>query len=421
MNFVFLLALIAFGVIFVLSFSRGYASLRYLYYFWIFCFCIGPRSIVFMDIKIFFLEGITWLLFFLLMFRFNFYFNAKKFLSKYTIVLFCAVIYGVVIALLNNARGSKIFFEIQPFLALIPTFYIVYVGFKYLKITMRSVITVLALGAFFLTMIGVPFYFFPSLNTLLPSSLTQGDSVLVANHEVNVELGSRVFKRGGGGFWGLLLVAGYLALILFPIFTKAVFRREHRLFLFCVSGLIVINIFVCGQRSVWSGLLLGIMFYSYCLGAKSVFKAAVILFLVSLVLPQEFYLRFSSLSNTSNWAKRDVRYLEAIGIIRKNPLLGAGWTAGGWTHNAILQIGANLGLIGLSIFLLWCWSIFKRGLKFYSKTKNVMVLALLSGGLAFMGPLNGESVICWSFLMIPFWFFSAVLYNYSIGNVVEEF
>ncbi|MCQ9204954.1 MAG: hypothetical protein NG737_01375 [Omnitrophica bacterium] len=427
MSWIFLVIVLVMVVIFSFSFSKGKAPLRYLFYFWLICFHIGPRAIRYQGIPIFFVEGITWLLFFLYLFRENFYFGYKKLFPRHTGVLFLICALGIFMAIGSRIETTVIVTQVKVFLCLFPCFYITYIGFKFLDIKINTIILIFTIGAFILAVVGVGSYFFPSIINLFPTGLTSGESVLIGTRQISVRVGEKIFLRGGGSMWASLIIAGYFGLLLFPIYIKGLLSRGKikKICYFGICILMLINIMINGHRSVYMGLLLGIAGYSKLKGFKGIFRGAIFLLIISMVIPEEVYLRFLSSSDPEAWAGRVGRFNFAWRSISANPMFGGGWGYSGWVHNFILQLGADLGIIGLFVILLWLTKLFTSSLYIYKKNVcgeplRSYLLSFLIGWLIFMGPMLAESAITWPFMMIPFWFFCAVLHNFHNGNIGED-
>lgn len=426
MDWIFLIISVALIIVFVFSFTKGKAPLRYLFYFWIATFHIGPRAISPMGIKIFFSEGFTWLVFFLFLIRSNFYVSSKNVMARHTGLILISCLLGVFMAVLNGQEWGKIIYEVKAFLCLVPVFYITHYGIKSLNVKLDTIVVIFVGGCLVLSLGGVVSYFFPSLIQLLPADLVSGESVLIDTRVVTAEVGEQTLVRGGASFWGLLIISGYLALLLFPIYIQGSLGRRgiKKFFYIGICLAMIVTIILCGHRSVWVGVLAGIAIYSYLKGLKGLSRGAFFLTLVFLLIPETVYLRFISVADQAKWAGRVERYDYALEIIRHNPFFGKGWGAVGWTHNAVLQLGANLGLFGIFAFFVWLKRLFFSSFHAYKKLPDFdplkpMVLSFLMAIIVYMGPMLGESVITWTFMMIPFWFFCAILHNFYNGNITK--
>ncbi len=319
-----------------------------------------------LDIRFFYIEAITFLVFFALFLRLGGAFrNSKEIFPKYTLLLIFWLMVSFLVGLKYGTSLRVIAGEFRNFISIIPIFYITYVGVKYLKIRF-SVITGIFLFSIILLSLGSIFpYFFPqSVMSLLPKSLISGDSVLldVKIHSI-VQKGGLIFRRGTGSLWGSLLLSAYLLLLFFPVYTrKNSIRRDNPRKIVYLSAcvLAVIVIVTTGHRSTWVGFLfgLGLLFIMKGLVKGVIYGAAAITALI-IILPPSVMARFLTIFDVSDksWVGRVTYYKDAFETMMQNPVLGIGLGSSGWVHNAILQIGANSGIIGISIFLLWSASL----------------------------------------------------------------
>jgi O-antigen ligase len=427
MDWIFLIVILISLVIFLFSFTEGQLPLRMLFYIWLTTFHIGPRSIMPMGIKIFFVEGITIVVFLLFFFRSNFYTGARKVLPGFSWFFVAACVAGVFMAITEGRSWIVILYEVRPFIFMVPVFYITYFGIKCLNIKLATIIKIFTGGCLILSLGGVIGYFFPSLAEFLLGGSVQGESVLLDTSQSTANLGTQTLMRGGGSFWGLLIISGYLALLFFPVMTQARYSRKvtQKVVGYGCCVAMAATIILCAHRSVWLGCLAGLAVYSYFRGAKGLVAGAIGLAIVFMLLPETFYLRFLSVSDQTKWAGRVGRYDYAWNMFIKNPFFGRGWGASGWVHNAALQIGANLGLFGLTAFGFWLGKLYLSVFKVYKGLKGsglqkMVFLSFIASIIVYMGPMLGESVISWTFLMIPFWFFCAILHNFTLGNVQED-
>ena len=420
---IFLIVIFSAFFIFTLMFTKGKTPLRYLFYFWLLCFHMGPRGEEFLGMRIFFIEGITWLVFFVLLFRFNLFLEFRKVFSNYTIALFIAFIICVFTAVSYNRDFIKMSLQIRFVLSIIPVFFITYIGFKFLAVKLKTVIKIFAIGVFILGLFAALSYFYPSIGNLFPTSR---DSSLVDTSEDIVTYAGDLFKRGGGGLWDPGLISAYFLLLFFPIYMQRAFEKnfiKKNIYIFLL-GLILVTVIINGQRSAWLGLLLGWAFFSLLRGFKGVFIGILFFFILIRFLPAEVFSRFFSIFTVSDttWTGRVSRYSDAQNIIREHPFFGIGCGGSGWVHNFILEFWADLGLIGLSIFLLWLGKLFFRSVITYRKCNEpkelkMYLLAFLASSISFLMPMAGESTIDHPYLVIPFWFFCAILHNFNNGNI----
>lgn len=85
---------------------------------------------------------------------------------------------------------------------------------------------------------------------------------------------------------------------------------------------------------------------------------------------------------------------EAIAIIKDYPILGTGLNTyskvapkykvnwGGYAHNCYLQMAAELGLVGLSVFIWIMFTLFRRSIKSMQFVQDPILLSILAGALS---------------------------------------
>ena len=414
-------------VIFLFGLTTGKKSLKNIFYFWLLCFAFGPRGREFLGVQFMYLEGITWLCFFFMILRINVFFpDFKKIFPKYSFFLILWIIFiSFCTVNLYNRDWRVAITEAKVYFVIIPVFYLCFISFKYLEVKLKNIVTLLFFGVTFLVL-GA---FFPSLFGFLPQDFFGPNSLMVASGSLGVGVGDGlVLEMKGGSFWGLMLSA-YLILVIFPIFTQSEYTKSlfNKYFykVICLAMLIVVvwN----GKRSAWSGFLIGLAFFLWMKGFRKSFWIILFVFCGLFFIPKEVIARFETIFKTSeqSWARRHELNAYAFNLIKQHPITGAGFGAAGWTHNFALQFGANTGITGLSIFFLWISNLYFRSFSSYNSSFKrtdigIYLIAFLASVLAFWGPLLGEMTINAPDLMIPFWFFCAILQNFNNGNITKE-
>jgi hypothetical protein len=191
-----------------------------------------------------------------------------------------------------------------------------------------------------------------------------------------------------------------------------------------ISGVIVqiLGIYIGGYRSIW--LALGVEIILFVMLYRGVFVG--ILGLIPLVLayrslPNEALVRLSTLlavaqgsSVDSSAIKRIERINEAYAVLKQNPF-GLGWGGSGWTHNDLLQIAVDLGVIAAIIFIIG------YGVLFFHLIRKVLFLRNMRARSSFqvsLGLLLGfigsgflyiSQGVTWQvFLVLPAWLIWAV-------------
>jgi len=137
MDWIFIIAGATAFTLFTLTFTKGKQALRYLFYFWILCFNFGPRTADILGVQIFYLEGVTWAVFFLMLIRLDRFFKSwHEVFPHYTKPFLIMIVVGFLVAIIYYARDfQRVLYQFKIFLTFIPAFYITHVGFKYLNVT----------------------------------------------------------------------------------------------------------------------------------------------------------------------------------------------------------------------------------------------------------------------------------------------
>jgi O-antigen ligase len=149
------------------------------------------------------------------------------------------------------------------------------------------------------------------------------------------------------------------------------------------------------------------------------------LYLIYQSLPTEALLRLSTLFAAaqgrpidSSAVKRIERATEAYAVIQQHPF-GLGWAASGWTHNDILQIAVDLGVIAVIIFVVGYGVLALRLAKKIISLRNMRAKApfqvSLGLFLGFIGSgfLYAAQGITWQvFLVLPAWLIWAISHHW---------
>jgi len=171
-------------------------------------------------------------------------------------------------------------------------------------------------------------------------------------------------------FWPISWAFAYM---IKPYISKRVFRV---LLLMPISAIMVI--LGASSRGAQLALVIQILFMNY----KSVFKPKVLfslaasLIMIWSFLPEEQKARFEAMGEDRTSQQRLLYWENGIQMIQDNPFLGVGYfnfsqyfevyfsgdvlfQRAELPHNILIQVGTDVGLIGLSVFLLILLSAFK--------------------------------------------------------------
>lgn len=230
------------------------------------------------------------------------------------------------------------------------------------------------------------------------------------------------------------ILAGYLALFLpVPIaMTLYYLRKKKKALLGLISALALYALILTFSRSAVLGVWLAILF----IGIIKKDKLILMLLLLSLVIAP-----FFAPKNIRNWAKatnspwefllnkeRFDLYKTALNMVKAHPFIGVGVNTyclnyqkykvseasvltdkGNWyAHNIFLQMAAEIGIVGLAVFIWMLLALFRSFFIFLKKTDDhfleICALGIVSGLLAFL--VNGltETNLYYPKIAVLFWY-----------------
>ncbi len=198
---------------------------------------------------------------------------------------------------------------------------------------------------------------------------------------------------------------------------------QKRIFLLCLIILSIICLALTFSRGAWLGFILSLFFFA---GRKPKF-VLIMLILFSLVgfitiqLVKNMRQDFQSFSKAMTSNGRLDYWCEAGSMIRDFPVLGVGINAysevgreykiswGGYPHNCYLQMAAEIGLVGLSVFIWFMVRLFKNGFKAVARMKSLFLVCVLLGALAGL----------FGFFFHAFW--DTIFYSVSLNTLMWIF
>lgn len=314
-------------------------------------------------------------------------------------------VFGVVTALLRQTPVDVIVEEFKPFLVLVPIYYVVKWQVK-TRTEWERAILLCVLVATYLGGLGLMDYFTPNLSRALAGNAT------IPTLYTDLDYGAGQFARVGfifyGNFAAGFVIFTFVAFTIYHLLNRA---RRHWLRPVLFLGLFVIQvtgIYLSGYRGLWYAVAVFVAAYALVQRrAWLILGAAVLVFPL---LPVDFFNRFQSIFNPSfadsSQYERLFRFMNAVDLIKQSPLVGLGWGAGGYVHSDLAQIGANLGLPALAIFLAWIlgltWQILRMTQrKGWVGAYACAVFAEICGVVALLAV---EGLIVFVQLIIPVWF-----------------
>lgn len=199
-------------------------------------------------------------------------------------------------------------------------------------------------------------------------------------------------------------------------------------------------LFLTGSRGAWLGILIGFVVSGYyflkitSLRSKVILLRAcmLILFIVLLLAPPikmrimtggkvnflSGHIILKRINSRKSAIVRKKLWSEAFDIIEDFPLIGSGlntyarvapsyksFKKGGiYPHNSFLQMTAETGILGLFSFLWVLFVFFKYAWGYVNKSGDLLVLALMSGILAFLIQSFFDTNLYSLRLVVLFWF-----------------
>jgi hypothetical protein len=396
------------------AFIAGRRVWEPLFFFWILTFALGYRTFhVTSNLSIHPSEVIMWLLFVSLlgtaMVRHKIPHGILPILGWFFVAIYPL---GLVRAFQNGIPPDVQLADLLPMLVLVPIF-----AFTREMVTAesspriwRTIGGLLTVVAFYISFLGVLEYYFPSV--IAPFHGFFSESLESISEEG--------FVRASFSFWGSPVVSNILVLILPMLFVQFYWwkRVEARLFLLGTVLVTFLAIYISGYRSVWF-LSIGEIFLYFLLRRSGkwlglVTGALAVVAVTAPVVAQDRVLALlqEGFMSDSSAVKRLQRAVKALMMIRQSPLTGSGWGSTGWIHSDLLQIGAQLGVIALLVFVVWyivtvthIFGVYRSAKEPWIWEESIGLLTVLAG---FIVVLALQAVIVLSQLIIPVWLLFAL-------------
>ena len=249
------------------------------------------------------------------------------------------------------------------------------------------------------------------------------------------------FSANGFSAWLIVIIPLFLGLS----FSPKIINKRVKLILYPLIGGLLICLLMTYSRGGWLGLIIGLavifgyIFKDFSLKLKILCLSLVVgLSVMFFILPQSVQFKIKNIGrfnvksegtinarikSTLNIRKGSIPirfhlWKESLRIVKDYPLAGCGlntyaivaknyksFSLGGvYPHNSYLQMAAETGLSGLFAFFWFLFNFFKIGLRHFKKSKNYLVLGLLSGILAFLVHAFFDTHLYSLQLVVLFWF-----------------
>lgn len=330
--------------------------------------------------------------------------------SPLVVVVMAGILWGWIQGSINNIRWDAMLSEYSIFFTIIPISFLVFNLMSAPQYQKQIFVVFFATGVY-ISFMGSLEYLFPSVKNIFPGLVVTTDKLVTSDG----------FQRAAFSFWGATTAIFISALSLpFAIFLWSQHRKLYAKALILIGvAFQIFAIYIAGWRSLW-GLLI-IVAALLLISRRN--WGLLILFIVSSAfiytsLPTEAQSRTLSLisalegnyQDSSAW-DRSQRISVAADTLVKYPL-GLGWASAGWVHNDFLQVGANLGVIGGTIFLgaylVTLWKIWQR----YKSLPDPLTLSILGSFLFLGGLYMTQNMIVLPQTAVPSWFVWAITFHH---------
>lgn len=247
--------------------------------------------------------------------------------------------------------------------------------------------------------------------------------------------GSEITVRVYSFFGNPNVLAEYL-LMLIP-FAAALFftakKPQAKLFYLVTACILALCLLLTFSRGGLLGLLVAAVFFILLKDRKLIILLLIAALIGAAAMPDVFLQRFSSIGDPqdTSTAYRLTVWKETLGMVKDYPLTGVGLGYQAFqkmypyymldrtkrpfhSHNAYLQITAEMGIIGLLAFLWLLAGIFKRGMKALGTSRDKFlshtVMAALSALLGILTQGIAEVIIYMPKITMLFWLTAALVF-----------
>jgi len=267
----------------------------------------------------------------------------------------------------------------------------------------------------------------------------------IRQNEIIINIGLR---RATAAFPDSNVLGVYLSAIapLIIGLTFFYYKARRRLIMLFASALAVAGIALTFARGTALALYVSILFMSIAKRTKLLSLALVVILLIfPFIMPQSI----------KDWAKqvhynpfvfmlngdRITAFKNTVNMIKHHPLIGVGVNTFSqnyakyklpepadertsdfmYAHNNFLQMGGEIGLIGLGIFIWFLFILFKTNIYFYRNLKDeyykIITLSIIACLVAFL--INGltETSLYYSRVVMIFWYL--IGFSIALGRLGE--
>jgi hypothetical protein len=385
-------------------------SLRWGYTLWLLTFGFGWRTVhVNSTVDLHPSEVLVWLLFLSAMARGVARRNMPDLAIPRAILLLMGfALLGIFPALARSTSPDSIVEELKVFLTLLPTYFVVK-WFVASRADWERTVRVVILVAVYVSCLGLMDYFTPGLSHSLVGT-DKIDTLYVTDSGLG-RVGFIFYGNFSAGF----LIFTFFGLTAHSLMSSFSTLPHRRIFGVLFLAAEIFAMYLSGYRGLWYATVIFLVAYIFVQRRALIFLAGLIAALPA--LPSVFINRFLSLidpryADSSQFNRLD-RAAHAVDIMLRSPLSGEGWGASGYVHSDLIQLGANLGIPALVVFIVWILNLIRqlasltRGRTWISDYASALFATLCGLLVVFLG----EGLIVWTQLMVPVWFLLCMAYR----------
>ncbi|MHA1381770.1 MAG: O-antigen ligase family protein [Candidatus Helarchaeota archaeon] len=236
-------------------------------------------------------------------------------------------------------------------------------------------------------------------------------------------------------FAGIKLYEGAIAIICLFIIFLFLNSKKYNLNYLLVGGLLTFSAFVTFTRSVWFLIIMISMYFLYYKYKKRMIIVLWVILFFTLII---YSIYFPAFQNSKLYQERLVQntYMGRITSLKiyfkhfigKKVIFGHGsWSevtgefrpyGRGTIHNGFLDILFRSGLIGLFLFILFIYQIYRRGSAILNKTGNPVFIVFLI--IFILINMTGEfmNIDYYGYLLMLF--YMSMLYQISISEELKD-
>lgn len=200
-------------------------------------------------------------------------------------------------------------------------------------------------------------------------------------------------------------LSAWMLVIVMPLFSVIAFARlkkYHRIALGLFASAFIYLFYLANTRSAWLGFAIAFSLITAMKKMKLLIIAVLAILLITPFLPRQ---KVKDILATNSFTDRIFMWETGWKIFMRHPIIGNGLNTffnkfkefredadkgkrGSYAHNGYLQIAADTGIAGLSIFLFIIYRIFRSGFIFIRRSKDrfysALAIGLCGGLLAFL-------------------------------------